>query len=362
MRREEYHKIQEELLLWFLREKRDLPWRDTKDAYKIWVSEIMLQQTRVETVKDYFRRFMEHYPTVYDLASAKEEDVLKLWEGLGYYSRARNLYKGAKIVTEKYNGKVPNAKKDILSLPGIGDYTAGAVLSIAYNESIPAVDGNVLRVMSRVLGIWDNISDQKTKKDIQDVLLYMIPEGHAGDFNEGLMELGATICTPKSPSCKRCPLQKLCTAFEEGFQDELPIKSKKKKQKKLEYIVAYIAQNDKFLMKKRSDKGILAGMWELPMVEVSAESNMEEIVAKFLGEYGIHIQLRKELGIAKHIFTHQIWAMRVCIGEIIMNPKQKAPDEVRWMTKEELAKYMIPSAFEKVWEIIEENKGKDEKG
>lgn len=221
--------FQEDLISWYEQEKRDLPWRSDSDPYKVWVSEVMLQQTRVDTVIPYFNNFIEKFPTVEALAEADEEKVLKAWEGLGYYSRVRNLQSAVREVHERYGGVVPPSKEEFGKLKGVGPYTRGAVLSIAYNQPVPAVDGNVMRVMSRILSVWDDIAKPKTKTLFEKIVEAFISEEKPSEFNQGLMELGAVICTPKSPSCLLCPVREHCSAFAEGCEKELPVKSKKEK-------------------------------------------------------------------------------------------------------------------------------------
>ena len=223
--------FREDLINWFSEEKRDLPWRKSRDPYKIWVSEVMLQQTRVDTVIPYFNRFMEQFPSIEALSNAEEEKILKAWEGLGYYSRARNLHSAVKEVHEKYGGKVPDDPKEISSLKGVGPYTAGAILSIAYGKPEPAVDGNVMRVLSRVLSIWDDIAKSSTRKIFEEAVRALISHDNPSYFNQALMELGALVCTPTSPSCLLCPVREHCYAFHDGEQEELPVKTKGKKQR-----------------------------------------------------------------------------------------------------------------------------------
>lgn len=226
--------FQRDLIDWYEREKRDLPWRKSQDPYRVWVSEIMLQQTRVDTVIPYYQRFMEKFPTIEALANADEDDVLKAWEGLGYYSRARNLQAAVREVHESYNGVVPDNPKELGKLKGIGPYTKGAILSIAYNIPEPAVDGNVMRVLSRILSIWDDIAKPKTRKVFEEAVYYLISKENPSSFNQALMELGAMVCTPTSPSCLLCPVREHCAAFSEGVQAELPVKTKAKANKKVQ--------------------------------------------------------------------------------------------------------------------------------
>src|SRR5690625_3988866 len=226
-----------DLLQWYKENKRELPWRKTVDPYKIWVSEIMLQQTKVDTVIPYYENFMKQSPTIYDLAAADEQEVLKMWEGLGYYSRARNLYSAAKEVVANYEGKVPKNREKIGQLKGIGPYTRGAILSIAFNQPEPAVDGNVMRVLSRVLLIEENINEQKVKTKFESIVKEIISKEDPSSFNQGLMEIGALICTPKNPACLLCPIQQHCRALQKGMAEHLPIKLKKKRQKEVAYYV-----------------------------------------------------------------------------------------------------------------------------
>ncbi|WP_010272725.1 A/G-specific adenine glycosylase, partial [Paenibacillus senegalensis] len=261
-----------ELLAWYRRVKRDLPWRRSRDPYYIWVSEVMLQQTRVETVIPYFHRFIEKFPTLEALAAAPEEEVVKAWEGLGYYSRARNLQAGAKEVIARYGGIVPARKEDISTLRGVGPYTAGAILSIAYNVPEPAVDGNVMRVLSRFFLITDDIAKPSTRKAMEKLAGSLIPEGAAGDFNQALMEFGATLCTPRSPHCLTCPVMEGCQARLNGMETELPVKAKAKpprlEPRAAAVIIGTGKHAGKLLIRRRPQQGLLAGMWELPHVLV----------------------------------------------------------------------------------------------
>lgn len=280
-----------ELIEWFRREQRDLPWRRTRDPYHIWVSEIMLQQTRVDTVIPYYERFIERFPTPHDLAEIEQDELLKYWEGLGYYSRVKNLQIAVKEVVEKYGGIVPEEKELFESLRGVGPYTTGAVLSIAYGLPEPAVDGNVMRVLSRVLGIYEDIAAPKTRKVFEAAVHELIDPADPSSFNQGLMELGAIVCTPKSPMCGLCPVSDVCFAYERNVQAELPVKTKKTKTETLRYDVLFYEKDGKVAIEQRPDKGLLAGMWQYPLVEARGE-----------GEYA---------GSAKHIFSHRIWELDV---------------------------------------------------
>ncbi|WP_332646246.1 A/G-specific adenine glycosylase [Lysinibacillus sp. 54212] len=333
------------LVQWFQREKRDLPWRHTKDPYQIWVSEVMLQQTRVDTVIPYYVRFMDKFPTAESLAYAPEEELLKMWEGLGYYSRVRNLQAGVREVVETYNGTVPNNRVDISKLKGVGPYTAGAILSIAYGKPEHAVDGNVMRVLSRVLLIKEDIALPKTKKVFEEAVTELIDPNNASSFNQGLMELGALICTPTSPKCLLCPVRDYCRAFEEGDAAQLPIKTKKVKMKNLVYKV-FIARNKNghYLLEKRSAQGLLAGMWQFPMIELKKDAKPLE---QFSNQYNVTIT--KEYGPIisfKHVFSHLTWHIEAELMEV------QTIDDDGFFSKEQIARLPMPVPMLKIWDEI----------
>lgn len=340
--------FQQALVEWFEQEKRDLPWRKTKDPYKIWVSEVMLQQTRVDTVIPYYNRFMQEFPTPEALAQAPEEKLLKQWEGLGYYSRARNLQAGVREVVETYGGKVPDNRPEISKLKGVGPYTAGAVLSIAYNKAEHAVDGNVMRVLSRVLLIDEDIAIPKTKKTFENAVMELIDTEHPSQFNQGLMELGALVCTPTSPKCLLCPVREFCTAFNEGNPEELPVKTKKVKTKNLHYDV-FVVQNEKgqFLLEKRPEKGLLANMWQFPMIE---QKNKEEHTneAKLAAIYKLELINRDQLMSFKHVFSHLVWHM----DSYVIGAQQigDTPENSKWFTIEEIKKLPMAVPMQKIWQ------------
>lgn len=300
-----------DLLSWYRENKRDLPWRKTDDPYRIWVSEIMLQQTQVATVIPYYEQFLQKFPTVFDLAEADEQIVLKQWEGLGYYSRARYLHEAAKEVVNKHAGIIPNDKKEISKLKGIGPYTCGAIMSIAFNKPEPAVDGNVMRVLSRILLIDDNIAEAKTRKKFEKIVDKLISKDDPSSFNQGLMELGALICTPKSPLCLHCPVRDHCQAFQANVQTELPVKTRAKRPRIEPYIVVIIKNEDNsLLIEQRPNEGLLANMWQFPMVKVS-EIGINEIERWVNDTYNISTRLGKCLGDVKHIFSHKVWELTI---------------------------------------------------
>ncbi|MBD2867925.1 A/G-specific adenine glycosylase [Paenibacillus arenilitoris] len=324
----------EELLAWYRLIKRELPWRMNRDPYRVWVSEIMLQQTRVDTVIPYYNRFMNKFPTVGALAEAPETEVLKCWEGLGYYSRARNLQAGAKEVVEKYGGIVPDDKAAVAGLKGVGPYTAGAIMSIAFNRSEPAVDGNVMRVLSRYFCLEDDIAKPRTRVGIEKLAASLIPEGAAGDFNQALMELGALVCTPKSPSCLPCPVMEHCLARLEGREHELPVKTKAKKPRpelRAAVIIAGSGEHaGKMLVRRRPDTGLLAQMWELPHLLLPPEQEhlLDERAPKENAELAMLLgrMVREETGLlirprgwfmdADHVFSHIHWKMRFYLADL----------------------------------------------
>lgn len=310
---------QEWLLDWYERQKRDLPWRRENDPYKIWVSEVMLQQTRVEAAIPYFERFLSQFPTLKDLAKAPEEAVLKAWEGLGYYSRARHLHAAVKEVEEAYGGRVPATYEQFRELPGVGDYTAGAVLSIGYGVPVPAVDGNVLRVLARFWGVKENILSSRTQKLLREQVAANLPSENPAAFNQALMELGALICKPRQPLCGECPLQYLCVANRLDLQQELPIRQKKVSTRIEQRVVLLVKAGDTWLVRQRPQKGLLAGLWELPHVHVpekSAEAQMQRVAEQWLTES--RIPLRDVLvanGTYTHVFSHLTWELTVFSGE-----------------------------------------------
>lgn len=315
----------ERLLAWYRIHKRDLPWRRTRDPYAIWVSEVMLQQTRVDTVIPYWRRFMERFPTAKALAEAPEGEVLKLWEGLGYYSRARNLQAAARELCDRFDGRVPADREAFASLKGVGPYTTGAVLSIAYDMPEPAVDGNVMRVLSRHFRIHEDIAKPAARVRMEKLAKALIPEGAAGDFNQALMELGATVCTPKSPYCLVCPVMEHCAGRLAGEEESLPIKTKAKAPRPEHRSVAWIeGEGDlagRILIRQRPDSGLLARMWELPHVlwddgpeadgGAAEAGRMADLAAKLADEEKVTVRPYALAIKAEHVFSHLHWHLNV---------------------------------------------------
>ncbi|MGN1267776.1 MAG: A/G-specific adenine glycosylase [Dorea sp.] len=339
------YEIGQDIVAWYRKNKRKLPWRENADPYRIWVSEIMLQQTRVEAVKPYYERFLNALPTVKDLAEAEEDKLLKLWEGLGYYNRVRNMQKAAQQIMFDHQGRFPDTYEEIRNLKGIGNYTAGAISSFAYGIPRPAVDGNVLRVITRITADDSDIMKQNTKNRIEEQLLQVIPKNAASDFNQGLIELGAIVCVPNGePKCEICPVVNRCKACKEGLISELPVKSKAKARKIEKKTILVFRDHDKTAIAKRPKKGLLAGLYELPNVE--GHLNQDEVTAycKEIGLMPVHVRPLVE---AKHIFSHIEWQM---IGyEIKVDELEKTnKKDFLFIHFDEIQeKYPIPSAFEK---------------
>ncbi|WKY44848.1 A/G-specific adenine glycosylase [Eubacteriaceae bacterium ES2] len=302
------HILQNNTLNWFNKNKRSLPFRQTKNPYQIWISEIMAQQTQMDTLIPYYNRFIEKFPDIKTLAAADEAQVLKAWEGLGYYSRARNLHKTAKLIASDYDGCFPSDYQTLIKLPGIGPYTGGAIASIAFNEAVTAVDGNVLRVISRFLNSHLDIGETKTKKTITQWLETILP-ANSGDFNESLMELGALICSPTNPQCPDCPLCDGCQAYAQGNEEKLPVKKKKTRPKIMQMEVGILIQDQSLFFVRREQKGLLSGMWSFPIVVQTDKPG--QAISNFLDHYTQHLPKAQYLGHSRHVFTHIIWEMDV---------------------------------------------------
>ena len=335
------------IIAWYKINKRPLPWREDCTPYHVWISEIMLQQTRIETVIPYYLRFLESFPTLRSLAFAEEEKLMKLWQGLGYYSRARNLKKAAEQIVSSYGGDFPRKAKDLCRLPGIGSYTAGAIASIAFGEPEPAVDGNVLRVLTRLSACKDDISQGKTKNAFTESLRGVYPAGEdAAALTQGLMELGEVICIPNGmPKCEICPLKPLCLAHQNNTVNRYPVKAEKKQRKTETHTVLLLCCGQKYALRRRPEKGLLAGLWEF--VNLSGHLNKTQVTD--------FVQQKSKVlscvfcGESKHIFTHVQWHMYGFIVE--------CTDEISgfvWETAEEIQqKYAVPSAFRFYLEILQ---------
>ena len=299
--------MQNELILWYNANKRDFPWRKDQNPYHIWISEIMLQQTTTEAVIPYFIRFINTYKDINALSKASIEDIYKLWEGLGYYRRAKHILETAKVIAEKYNGEFPNDYDDILSLKGIGEYTAGAISSIAFSQPIPAVDGNVLRIMSRYEAIKDNIALPSTQKYIRKRVVEYIEDVDPSSFNQALMDLGATICRPKNPKCNECPIRKTCQAHLLNLERTLPINIKKIKHEHVSYITGIITYNDQFFVIKNKE-GLLENLHGFVQYDIESPFTF---IDKFNDEYNADLKIINHIDTIKHVFTHKTWYMDV---------------------------------------------------
>ena len=324
------------LLLWFREHARVLPWRSDPTPYHVWLSEIMLQQTRVAAVLDYYRRFLDAAPTVADLAALPEERLMKLWQGLGYYNRARNLQKAARQIMEDHGGVFPGRYEDIRALAGVGDYTAGAIASIAFGLPVPAVDGNVLRVVARLTGDGGDISTPAMKRRVTEQLSEIIPVRDAGQFNQALMELGATVCLPNgAPLCQNCPAAEFCQARLTGSTDRLPVRAPKKERRVEARTVFLIFCRDRVALRRRPERGLLAGLWEYP--------NELSPAARALADWGIVPVSQERGGTGRHIFTHIEWRMEAALVE---TDREELPQGWVWADRGELERrYALPNAF-----------------
>lgn len=333
-----------DLTAWYRANARALPWRETPTPYRIWISEIMLQQTRIEAVKPYYQRFLETFPDIAALAAAPEETVLKLWEGLGYYSRARNLQKAAQICVQSYGGDLPRTYSQLLKLPGIGRYTAGAIASIAWGERVPAVDGNVLRVLSRLTENSEDIGQPGVRKNAEKQIQEILPEEAPGDFNEGIMELGETICIPGGkPFCETCPIQGFCLAHRHGTEDAFPVKAPQKPRRVEEWTIFRLEVGDRVAIRKRPEKGLLAGLYEFP-AQKGLWTNSQ--VNRWIQEQGIQTFSVESMGEARHIFTHVEWKMS---GYRIQLDRELAGDWTFVSWEQVRSSYPLPTAIQAYW-------------
>lgn len=346
------------LLEWYHQHKRDLPWRETSDPYTIWVSEIMLQQTRVDQAMPYFKRWMNTLPNIRSLALADRHDVLMLWEGLGYYSRARNMQDAAKDVVQNYNGVFPNDYDQIIKLKGIGPYTAAAISSIAFNQPKAVVDGNVIRVLSRWAGIEDDVSKSSVQKEIQTLADELLEKEHPGDFNQAVMELGATVCTPKNPNCEECPIAFSCIATQTAKTEHIPYKAPKKKVPHHQIVVGIcVDTTGKILIALRPEEKMLGGLWEFPGGKVEKNESLEEALKRELREeLQVEVNIYPEkLTEIKHTYSHfkitlHAFYCFITSGE----PQPKASKILKWIKPNELGDFPFPKANRKLTEKLRE--------
>ncbi len=334
------HPVSSALLSWYDRNARVLPWRGIHDSYRTWVSEAMLQQTRVETVLPYYSRFLSRFPTLSSLAEADESDVLKHWEGLGYYSRARNLLAGARQVMRDFNGRLPQDPEKLREISGIGPYMAGAIASIAFDIPVPAVDGNVIRVISRLYNICEDASRPAVRRRIESLAADLVPAERPGDHNQALMDLGSGICVPGTPDCNRCPLSSFCKSHSAGDPADLPVLPKTRPQKVIQWTVLIIRSGDRVLLRQRTEK-LLQGLWCFPMLEgfLTPEDSVDEVYKSL----GLLTRTPCSRGKARHVFTHQVWDMNLI--SLSSEADTPAPRGYQWIPVPDIGKIALPSAM-----------------
>lgn len=340
MKERAMNEISRILLDWYDRHARVLPWRNIHDPYRTWVSEAMLQQTRVETVLPYYDRFLSLFPTLQSLAEAEESEVLKAWQGLGYYSRARNLWKGARQVVADYGGVLPSDPEELVKISGIGAYTAGAIASIAFDRPVPAVDGNVIRVVSRIFGIREAALLPETRRRIESLAASLVPPERPGDHNQAMMDLGAGICVPGTPDCRRCPLAGSCDAFRRGDAADLPILPKAKPPRVISWQVVLVLSGTRVLMRRRTEK-LLEGLWCFPMTEAEDGSSPEEWIRRKLHLVPRNLSLQGE---GRHVFTHQVW--RMSIWSCSVSSGTDSPQGYCFVELEDLPNLPLPAAMD----------------
>ena len=349
-----------ELLAWYRANRRDLPWRRTRDPYAIWISEAMLQQTRVETVIPYWERFLERFPDVASLAAADTDDVIGLWAGLGYYSRARNLHRAAQAVVERHDGALPDDAELLRELPGVGRYTAGAVASIAFDQPEPIVDGNVARVLTRLLGVDGEVSSKPVQTRLWEEATLLARGEDPGGLNQGLMELGAMVCTPRAPLCLACPWTRHCVARAEGRQEELPLKARKKPPRRVEAVAGHLERRGEVLAVQRPKKGLLGGMWELPGGEIAESETPEEALVRWFRDgLGLSVSGAEDLGSVEHVFTHRrlrlhVFRCKPASGRV----RRQGWDAHRWVRRSGLDAMAFGGPARKAIALADEHAGR----
>ena len=336
------------LLKWYRQHGRTLPWRDHPDPYAVWVSEIMLQQTRVETVIPYFEKWMKLFPDVKALAQASERDVLNAWEGLGYYSRARNLHKAAQIVASKFSGQLPRDLTDLRALPGIGRYTVGAIASMAFGMDEPTLDGNLRRVFARLFDVSEFADSPAGEKMLWDLAAQNLPKGQAGDYNQALMDLGATICVPKSPRCLLCPLMEICESRKKGTQEQRPVLKPKKSAPHYVHAAAVIMERGRVLLSQRPSEGLLGGMWEFPNARVNADP-AKELNQALNAACRLKLKKGDPLGIVQHAYTHFKVTVHAFRCDVVSIPKEK---NLKWVKITELGDYPMGKVDRQIADLL----------
>jgi len=346
--------VRRALLSWYRKARRDLPWRRSRDPYQIWVSETMLQQTRVETVIPYYERFLARFPDLHSLATADTDDVLGEWAGLGYYGRARNLQTAARQVVEEWGGEMPDDVEGLRSLKGVGRYTAGAVASIAFDRPAPVVDGNVARVLTRLLEIREDVRSAPVMRRLWEEAEALARGRSPGDLNQALMELGATVCTPRSPLCQACPIATHCRARESGDPEAIPVKRPRAKPKRLEAAAAFLERRGKALAVRRPPRGLLGGLWELPGGELRDQENPEEGLARSIRErVGLTLSGTEELGTVRHVFSHRVLHLHVYRARGVSGRVRLAGfDAHRWLPRDRLAELPQSAVMGKALRLV----------
>jgi A/G-specific adenine glycosylase len=349
-------RVRSQLLEWYERHRRLLPWRDEPDPYRVWISEVMLQQTQVTTVLPYYERFLGRFPTLADLAAAPLDDVLKTWEGLGYYARARHLHAAARQVIADHRGQLPTSYAALRRLPGFGEYTAGAVASIAFGERVPAVDGNVKRVLARLLAITDDVTRSATARRLRAIAADLVPPEQPGDFNQALMELGATLCSPTSPCCLLCPVQTECKGLAQGIHESLPVKASPRERPHYDVTAAVIRRADgHLLIAQRKPEAMLGGLWEFPGGKCRPDESLPDCLRREIREeLGLEIEIGQFLATINHGYTHfrislHVFECRHIEGE----PRALDCAAWRWVHTEELGNFAFPVTDQKIIQMLE---------
>ncbi|MDW8065629.1 MAG: A/G-specific adenine glycosylase [Anaerolineae bacterium] len=352
-----YEEISENLLRWYAANHRDLPWRRRRDPYAVWVAEIMLQQTRVETVIPYYERFLDRFPTLQDLAAASLEEVLKAWEGLGYYARARHLHRAARILIEERGGSFPQTLQGWRRLPGVGPYVAAAILSIAFGQDLPAIDGNAVRVLTRLFAIQEDPRRPAGQRQLQALAKRLLPLGRAGDFNQALMDLGATLCTPKAPRCPQCPLQSFCAAFHQGNPEAFPVRAPRRSLPHYDVTAGVIQDGDRVLIAQRPPEGMLGGLWEFPGGKVEPGEDLKECLRRELREeLGIEVEVLEPMMTLRHTYTHMRITLHVFRCRWVGGTLQPIGcADARWVRIQELDRYPFPNTDRQIVERLKED-------
>ncbi|NIM18858.1 MAG: A/G-specific adenine glycosylase [Candidatus Latescibacteria bacterium] len=350
--------LRKSLARWFSRSRRELPWRQTRDPYRIWVSEVMLQQTQVQTVLPYYSKFTKRFPNVESLSEASLDSILKSWEGLGYYARARNLHRAAKIVSSEMDGNLPDNYEALRALPGVGDYIASAVLSVAFDRAYAVVDGNVKRVLARLLTIDEPVNKSSSSKVFKAVAEQLLDGESPGDFNQAMMELGAIVCRSSKPNCAACPVNKFCKAFETGMQDAFPVRIRKRPVPTYHIAVGVVRRSGRILITRRKPTGFLGGLWEFPGGKVKPGESPEEACKREIKEeMNLSIDVGKHLTKVKHAYSHfkvsiDVFDCRYRAGSVRLN----GPEDYRWIVLEEIDDYAFPGANHKFIPLLKEKK------